>query len=363
MLEYITILGDDYVAKFYEELKSNLYLPVKSDRPFMLMGKMEHYFYTKYNSLFELIDRLRLRFNCNVLTLVNDIYHQDSRLYSKLLFNLKYLYDLGFDYRNMYLQDLETFLLIWGESFDLMFEMGIFSCDRYEYLNYMGLFNNAVNDVLLAERKIIKVKLPNAWLVSSRDCLFNAFSKKHLDADFSDIYEKYNKLFYSNGLDFQGGDNSFVINDMLKGINEGYVNPSQIEKLTKNGEYVSFNGKVFDSKYLTLVRGALELEKDYYSFLKKIFMYTDEPFKQLDKIRHIKGDNYDDVLVSCCGVAKVNSGSARSVVTGSFDYKKEFEEYAYRGYTVSFLPPFRLNYEKKCVDEYSDEFLLLKSLR
>ena len=70
----------------------------------------------------------------------------------------------------------------------------------------------------------------------------------------------------------------------------------------------------------------------------------------------------DEILVRCCGFHKISSVCDKTITTSCISYEEELSEYIERGWNIDFVKPIVLNPSTKRLEEYSDEFLLIKKM-
>ena len=356
------------MVPYYKELEKDFYLPIINKRKINnnLDNKtITNDFYSKYNPLFDLITNLNSVLNKLEITNLNC----DNNILVKLKNNITYLSEINIKtISNFNTPELEKYLLTWGEIFDLLYNLGLYQTDFDNYIKLMQLFNSSLIEIARIRGKLVEIKLPSTWLITSRGYLYNTGSSNHVGADYSEYYRSLNEKFLTDQLDFKVNKEN---NNQLPEIsnpsiitNNGYVRETILDLYLEYFDYILFNKKSFDPKYIKIITGMLEIKQDYYKFLRKLNLYTDKPKEELEKIIAKTKDNYDDVLVRCCGVAKVcNLSFNKTIVTSTLNHDYDFQKYVVNGWKVNFYPPLIINKEKGIVEEYSDNFLKIREFR
>lgn len=359
------------MVPYYTELEKDFYLPVINKKKIdhnLDNEKITNHFFSTYNPLFDLINKMKELLNKLELTNLNC--NNNSLLLTKLKNNIAFLSEIGTKSVSKFnVVELEKYLLLWGENLDLLYNLGLYQTDFDNYIKLMQLFNSSLIQIAYARGKLVEVKLPSTWLITSKGYLYNTGSSKHFDANYYEYYKELNEKFLSGKLKFDF--NKDKKNDPLPEIsdpsiitNNGYVREIILDLYLLYIDYILFNKKSFDPKYLKIITGMFEIKTDYYKFLRKLHMYTDNPTKELEKIIALAQDNYDDVLIRCCGVAKAcNLSFDKTIVTSSLSHDYDFQKYIANGWKVQFYPPIIINKEKRIVEEYSNEFLKIREFR
>ena len=76
----------------------------------------------------------------------------------------------------------------------------------------------------------------------------------------------------------------------------------------------------------------------------------------------LKGLDFNDMLVKCCGFHKVTSLPDKIITTSLINYEEEFREYIEKGWKIDFLPPIIINEEKGILEDYPEEFLTIRKI-
>ena len=96
-----------------------------------------------------------------------------------------------------------------------------------------------------------------------------------------------------------------------------------------------------------------------FSFFYHLKNGSSDYYADLD---YIKQFSLNEILIRCCGFHKISSVCDKTITTSSINYVHEFKEYIIRGWNIDFIKPIILDPYTKRVEEYSDEFLLIKKM-
>ena len=117
--------------------------------------------------------------------------------------------------------------------------------------------------------------------------------------------------------------------------------------------------KTYNPRIVKLIAGIESAQAGLFSFFYHLKNNSCDYYSDLD---YIKQFNLDEILVRCCGFHKISSICDKTITTSCINYEEEFEEYIRKGWTIDFVKPIILNPYTKRIEEYSDEFLLIKKM-
>lgn len=347
---------------YYKELESGFYLPILDNKNQNDVINVSDDFYNKYSELFIFIDNLKILLN-NI-----DINKLKTTINTLILLKQKIekFYNMAV-MKNLNILQLEKYILISGEIFDILYNLNLYDIEKQQYLNIMKIFNDALLDLGYQKNKIVDMKLPDTWFITSTGNLCNTRSSKHMNADLSEYYSYLKNKFINNELQFVNNKNDKFdplpeYTSYRKIYEDGYVRFIILDIELHYIDYVKFNGKIFDERYLKIIAGICEMKEIFYNLFKKLNIYTNDPINELNKIIELTKDNYDDILIRCCGVTKVIQ-ETKIIVTSDFDYEYKFNNYIINGWKIRFIPPININVEKGIVEEYSEDFLKVLQFR
>ena len=343
--------------KYYKEINDTYYLPIvvnKNTDHSLDNQIMPKNFFDKYNDLFNLINFL----SGKIENILNSEINLNKKLLNHKLFIINHMNEL---YNNITIENLEKFIFVWGEIVDWLYDSGQLKKTYKEYINIMKTFNDALLEIYYKRRKIVDWSLPNVWFITSNGFLYNARATHHAAGEVKDYVDEFNSKFLEEKLSFESHKTGIKKVDVFpdntnSGLlhNQGYVSFITLDIMLHYIDYIRFNYKIFDPKYITIVQGMLEVRHDYYKFLERLYRNTNNPIEELKKILELTANNYDDILIRCCGCSKVTSSPAKTIVTSRLDYEIEFKEYIENGWNISFFPPIVINEFKGIVEEYND---------
>lgn len=362
------------MVPYYDELVKGLILPVidKEIIDHSLDNNcLDNNFFIRYSMLFEMIEKLKSTLDNIVLddTVLCHFNSDNKKFYfNRVKESILSLSNLNIDsLSTTNIVDLEKYLTLWGETIDSLYNLGLLEIKLDEHIKTMRLFNDSLVEIAVKRKELINKPLPDNWLITSKGYLYNTESTKHSTGHFREHYLDMNYKFLNGKLNFNRSSNDEM--DLLPELNHpeiisnnGYVRSDVVDMFLQYLDYVQFNGKSFDPKYIKVITGILELELDYYKFLRRLHLYTNDPYQELNKIITLTGNNYDDVLIRCCGVSKVITPPISTIVTSETDYEREFEKYMVKGWKVHYINPLIINREKGIVEERSNSIMKIRRL-
>ncbi|MGM9834161.1 MAG: hypothetical protein ACI31M_00050 [Bacilli bacterium] len=210
---------------------------------------------------------------------------------------------------------------------------------------------------------------PDAWYITPNGYLYNVGKCGHKGRDLS---FNYNRIKYSindneNILKTHNTSNGYL--NMSKKIKEkGYITAGQF-KLFLNYisqpaylEYINGIPVTRERHIIELILGIINAKACFYRFFEDLYIYTESPQNEIEKIINWTNDDIGDVLVRCCGFHKIESMQEKTITTSCVNYEKELEEYIKNGWNVVFIPPFIIDKDNHCIKQYPEDFLVIKKL-
>ena len=220
----------------------------------------------------------------------------------------------------------------------------------------------------------VKVYMPNSWYITPNNHLYNTMGPNgHKEANL--IYPLYydilgddriedpyvflkqvKKIFNQGFIDKSTFDNyTNLIYDFISIYPEYYYTLSDYEKV----RYRMFDKKTYNPKVIKLIAGIISAQAGLYSFFNYLKLNSSNYYEDL---AYIKQFRIDDILVRCCGFHKISSVMDKTITTSCINYEEEFREYIKRGWKIDFVKPIILNSSSKKVEEYPEQFLLIKRM-
>lgn len=243
------------------------------------------------------------------------------------------------------------------------------------------LFDDALNYIRNYKIEIphknfepIRIYLPNSWYITPYNHLYNTMGPDgHKEANL--IYPFYYSIIRDDEVcnpycflesakrSLEQGfidksafdDYTNLIYDFSTIYPESYYNLGDLEKF----RYRSLYKKTYDSRIVKLIAGIESAQAGLFSFFYHLKNDSCDYHSDLDFIKQF---NLDEILIRCCGFHKISSICDKTITTSCINYEEEFEEYIRKGWNIDFVKPIILNPYTKRVEEYSDEFLLIKKM-
>lgn len=222
--------------------------------------------------------------------------------------------------------------------------------------------------------KSLRMYLPNAWYITPYNHLYNTMGTNgHKEANL--IYPFYHSIIRD--------DNIYSFSDYLKEakttLEKGYVDKITFDYYThlhynfgsfypkfyfqlddiKKVEYQMTYHKTYNSKIVKLIAGIQSAHAGLFAFFNFLKNNSCDYYNDLNFINQFV---LDEILVRCCGFHKISSVCDKTITTSCINYEKEFCEYIKRGWKIDFVKPIILNPSTKRLQEYSDDFLLIKKM-
>ena len=210
---------------------------------------------------------------------------------------------------------------------------------------------------------------PDAWYITPNGYLYNVGKYGHKGRDLSFNYNKIKYSIKENENILQTHNNSNGYLNMSTEIKEkGYITAGQF-KIFLNYisqpaylEYINGIPVTRERHIIELILGIINAKAYFYRFFEDLYIYTENPQNEIDKIVDWTNDDIGDVLVRCCGFHKIESMQEKTITTSCINYEKELEEYIKNGWNVVFIPPFIIDKDNHCIKQYPEDFLVIKKL-
>lgn len=220
----------------------------------------------------------------------------------------------------------------------------------------------------------VKMYLPNSWYITPYNHLYNTMgSDGHKEANLiypfyysiirddvvSNPYillESAKKILEKGFIDKVTFDSyTNLIYDFITIYPESYYNLTNSEKY----KYTSLYRRTYNPKIVKLIVGIKSAQAGLFSFFHYLKNNSSDYPNDLD---FVKQYSLDEILVRCCGFHKISSICDKTITTSCINYEEVFAEYINKGWNIDFVKPIILNPYTKRVEEYSDEFLLIKKM-
>ncbi len=217
--------------------------------------------------------------------------------------------------------------------------------------------------------KVDNLYQPDAWYITPNGYLYNAGKYGHSGRDLTFNYNKM-KYFINNNENIL--DNHKISNGYLnlsKKIKEnGYISAGQFKTFLNYIsqpvylEYINGIPVTRERHIIELILGIINAKACFYRFFEDLYIYTESPQNEIDKIIDWTNDDIGDVLVRCCGFHKVESMQEKTITTSCINYEVKFEEYIKKGWNIVFIPPIIIDEDNHNVIHYPEEFLTIRKI-
>lgn len=235
---------------------------------------------------------------------------------------------------------------------------------------------NLINEIEMFDVKIpikpfepINMKLPNAWFITPDNYLYNSMGPGgHKEANL--IYP-YRHILHSQTIidpkvfidqikeaeekrsitDFEFRHYTNLIYDFPCLYHDFYYD------FEKFGWYKFTEKRSFNPKLVNLIIG---IESAHAGLYKFFFDLKNNSSDYERNIEYIKYFELEDILIRCCGFHKILSVMDKVIVTSCINYEEEFSKYIEKGWTIDFVKPIQLNEQTGLLEEYNDDFLVIK---
>ena len=222
--------------------------------------------------------------------------------------------------------------------------------------------------------------LPNTWYITQFNHLYNcdgkyAHKEEDLKRPIKDIFE-YKKSFKNYGIWVDEANTILATGKISKMEWRNYTNfnfnvPIVREKYYYNMNrsnqinYNDFDGNIYSKNIINYVLGIVSAHAGLYKFfnyLKKYSSDYDKDLEFLKKYLFVDERKYGEILIRCCGFHKISSVADKVITTSCINYEEEFSEYIKRGWIIDFVKPIVLNPVNRRLEEYNDDFLLIRKM-
>lgn len=242
------------------------------------------------------------------------------------------------------------------------------------YLMFNEKIKSAISDLNSFKRieyesdKADNIYQPDAWYITPNGFLYNAGKYGHKSRDLIFNYKRIiSNICSNNCFENHGISNEYFkkANDMK---NNGYITAGQFQTFLNYISQPSYLEKV-DGKFVTrdrninqIVIGIVNAQGCLYKFFEDLCIYTDDPIIEIKKLIEMTNNDIGDILVRCCGFHKVESSQTKTITTSLINYESEFSDYINNGWTIKFISPIIINKDKKYIEEYDSDFLIIRQL-
>lgn len=219
------------------------------------------------------------------------------------------------------------------------------------------------------QNKKDNVYQPDAWYITPNGYLYNVGKYGHKGRDLSFNYNriKYSINYNENILETHNTSDGYL--NMSKEIKEkGYITAGQFKTFLNYIsqpvylEYINGIPVTRERHIIELILGIINAEACFYRFFEDLYIYTESPQNEIDKIIDWTNDDIGDVLVRCCGFHKVESMQEKTITTSCINYEVKFEEYIKKGWNIVFIPPIIIDEDNHNVIHYPEEFLTIRKI-
>lgn len=225
------------------------------------------------------------------------------------------------------------------------------------------------NTIHYNANKVDNIYQPDTWYITPNGYLYNTGTDGHKSRDLTFNYNKIKYSINNNENILENHKNSNGYLDVSKKIKEnGYITAGQfkvyLNYMSQPAYLDSINGIPItrENHIIQLVLGIINAQACFYRFFEDLYIYTESPQNEIDKIIDWTNDDIRDVLVRCCGFHKIESMQEKTITTSCVNYEKELEEYIKNGWNVIFIPPFIIDKDNHCIKQYPENFLIIKKL-
>ena len=240
------------------------------------------------------------------------------------------------------------------------FKLAVRELDKYSYFEHG-----------IKENKVIDLKMPNAWYITSLGDLYNVGEKGgHKEANLVYPLQDVNRAI-NNGQKFDGTVNS-LIRERNEILQRGYIDSLQYQNYL-NYKYdfpnVPINEEEFKKFPVAYERvlvkrivGIISAQIGFYRFFSNLQKYTNNPSNELCKLMDMTNGEISDILVRCSGFYKVESNLDKTITTSSIAPFAELSEYVSRGWDVAIIPPIIIDRSKGELNELDFEKPILSKV-
>lgn len=243
-----------------------------------------------------------------------------------------------------------------------LMQQALIEIDKYEF------------EIPIKQYTSINLNLPNCWYITPYKHLYNSMGANgHKEANL--IYPFYYTILRDNQnpspLPYLKSirklkQNGFITsNEYEEYLNlkydfpciypDSYYNLDSLNKVI----YRHTNKKSYNPKLVNLIIGIESAHAGIYEFFYRLRQYSSNYEQDLI---FLKGLDFNDMLVKCCGFHKVTSLPDKIITTSLINYEEEFREYIEKGWEIDFLPPIIINEEEGTLEDYPEEFLTIRKI-
>ncbi len=220
----------------------------------------------------------------------------------------------------------------------------------------------------------VKMHLPNSWYITPYNHLYNTMGKDgHKQANL--IYPLYYSIIRNDNI-----SNPVKIYEYLKEtLERGWINKSDFDKYTNSiydfmaiypdyyytlnsfdeHQYRTISKRTYNPKIVGLITGIESAQAGLYSFFNYLKNNSSDYYNDLE---YLKSLYLDDILIRCCGFHKISSICDKTITTSCINYEEQLAEYINKGWRIDFVKPIVLDNYTKRIEEYPDEFLLIRNM-
>lgn len=235
--------------------------------------------------------------------------------------------------------------------------------------------NNYKVKIPLKQYEAINMYLPNAWYITPYKHLYNSMGPDgHKESNL--IYPYRHAIMRDNMTpnpkeclqDIKNIERNGYIDrvDYLHFLNLIYefpcIYPEYYYDLTEidKSAYSFLHRRSYNPKLVNLIIGIESAQAGLYKFFFDLRTYSNDYERDLG---YLKKYTLDDILVRCCGFHKISSIVDKTITTSCINYENEFIEYLKKGWKIDFVKPIILSKEKGTIEEYPEEFIIIKTFR
>ena len=383
------------MIKYFEELekRNEYYLPLTSivdNGKFIISERnLSLSFIEKHNQIFSLMNEYIEKFkkfsldswSKKQIYLINEDYEKLEYVtceYESIKEDLDYVLE-EYSKINITSYELSQYLDISKSICSLFYSM----YNNEEDLLMMNNIDSAILDLknytllLYNENTIDNVYQPDYWYITPNNYLYNVGLYKNTNGELighksRDISRAYKRMCYQISKDNKLFDNFELSNKYFLESNEiekrEYITSDQFRyylNYISKPKYMSFqDGEpiTYEKKTINIILGIINAYGSFYRFYEELFMSVNNINDEIEKINNWTRNDIKDILVRCCGFHKIESIVDKTITTSIVNYEDEFYEYLQKGWKINFVPPIIINKEKGYVEEYPEEFILIRKL-
>lgn len=226
-----------------------------------------------------------------------------------------------------------------------------------------------ISTVKCKSNKGVNIYQPDAWYITPNNYLYNAGEDGHKSRDLTFNYNRLVRLIFNNEIDLSNHDISSSYFNELEEIKEnGYITASQfkvyLNYISQPVYLKSVSGMpiTMDKRTIKLISGIINAQQYFYKFFEDLFINTNSPISEINKIMKWTKNDIGDILVRCCGFHKIESMLEKTITTSCVDYEIQFEEYIKKGWKIQFVSPIIINQKLGEVEKYNNDFIVIRKV-